>query len=56
MQPDGTERTRKRMARLAEMIARCGDALYAQKHPELALPYYQEAAEVDPDNPERLTH
>ena len=44
MQPDGTERTRKRMARLAEMIARCGDALYAQKHPELALPYYQEAA------------
>ena len=56
MQPDGTARTAKRMARLAEMIARCGDALYAQEKIEEALPYYQEAAKVDPDNPERLTH
>ena len=56
MQPDGTEKTEKRLARFAEFIARCGDALYAQKRIEDALPYYEEAAQVAPDNPERLTH
>ena len=56
MEPDGTEKTEKRLARFAEFIARCGDALYAQKRIEDALTYYEEAAAVDPDNPERLTH
>ena len=56
MQPDGTIRTEKRRARLAEMICRCGDCLYAQEDIASAMHYYEEAAELDPDNPERLTH
>ncbi len=56
MQPDGTEKTDKRIARLAEMVSRCGDALYALKRVDEALPYYEEAAQIAPDSPERLTH
>ena len=56
MKPDGTEKTAKRMARLAETIGRKADTLMRLGRTEEALAAEEEALAVAPDDPDTLTN
>ena len=56
MQPDGTAKTDKRIARLAEMILRRAETLRQLGRTDEALADIEEALATNPDNPETLTY
>ena len=56
MEPDGTEKTAKRLSRLPEIVQLEGSCLLALKRTEEGRAKYEEALEMAPDNAEILTH
>jgi len=56
MQPDGTEKTRKRLQVLPEIIELQGSCFLAMKRRSEAIEKYEQAMEMAPGNAEILTH
>ena len=58
MQPDGTEKTAKRLRRLPEVVQIQGSCLMQMQPPqtERGLQKYEQALELAPENPEILTY
>lgn len=56
MQPDGTEKTEKRLRVLPEIIQLEGSCLLAMERRTEAIEKYEQSLEMAPNNPEILTH